>query len=152
MCQEICVKHQGMSIVVVQVYVRVCGIFPSWSCILTLLVVLTSHSRAHQTRTLMIHSPMNLPAILDPTIARSCELFDVVEDWRQRKNVGHNHQPHTHRLPIISNRSTLDVTDLRFSPVWLYIWVCRELGRVKRLSHTLHLCFFCVLDDILELN
>jgi hypothetical protein len=32
------------------------------------------------------------------------------------------------------------------------MWVCNELGRVKRLSHTLHLCFFCVLDEILELN
>lgn len=42
--------------------------------------------------------------------------------------------------------------DLRFSPVWLYICVCSELGRVKRLSHTLHLCFFCVLDETLELN
>lgn len=30
--------------------------------------------------------------------------------------------------------------------------VCNELGRVKRLSQTLHLCFFCVLDDSLELN
>lgn len=40
----------------------------------------------------------------------------------------------------------------RFSPVWLYICVCRELGRVKRLSQTLHLCFFCVLLDTLELN
>lgn len=30
--------------------------------------------------------------------------------------------------------------------------VCKELGRVKRLSHTLHLCFFCVLHDNLELN
>lgn len=30
--------------------------------------------------------------------------------------------------------------------------VCNELGRVNRLSQTLHLCFFCVLDETLELN
>jgi hypothetical protein len=30
--------------------------------------------------------------------------------------------------------------------------VCKELGLVKRLSQTLHLCFFCALDDTLELN
>lgn len=30
--------------------------------------------------------------------------------------------------------------------------VCRDDGRVKRLSHTLHLCFFCVLLGTLELN
>ena len=30
--------------------------------------------------------------------------------------------------------------------------VCNELGRVNRLSHTLHLCFFCVLDDIFDEN
>ena len=40
----------------------------------------------------------------------------------------------------------------RFSPVWLYMCVWSELGRVKRLSHTLHLCFFCVLLADLELN
>lgn len=32
--------------------------------------------------------------------------------------------------------------NLRFSPVWLYMCVCKEEGRVKRLSQTLHLCFF----------
>jgi hypothetical protein len=32
------------------------------------------------------------------------------------------------------------------------MWVCSELGLVNRLSQTLHLCFFCVLDDTLELN
>lgn len=41
---------------------------------------------------------------------------------------------------------------LRFSPVWLYMWVCNELGLVKRLSQTLHLCFFCALDETLELK
>ena len=40
----------------------------------------------------------------------------------------------------------------RFSPVWLYMCVCSELGRVKRLSQTLHLCFFWALEEILELN
>ena len=44
------------------------------------------------------------------------------------------------------------VVNIRFSPVWLYMCVWSELGRVKRLSQTLHLCFFCVLDDTLELN
>lgn len=44
------------------------------------------------------------------------------------------------------------IANSRFSPVWLYICVCREEGRVKRLSHTLHLCFFCVLEGIFELN
>lgn len=42
--------------------------------------------------------------------------------------------------------------NLRFSPVWLYMCVCKELGRVKRLSQILHLCFFCELDETLELN
>ena len=42
--------------------------------------------------------------------------------------------------------------DVRFSPVWLYMCVCRELGRVKRLSQILHLCFFCELDETFELN
>lgn len=32
------------------------------------------------------------------------------------------------------------------------MWVCNELGLVNRLSQTLHLCFFCVLLDTLELN
>jgi hypothetical protein len=39
-----------------------------------------------------------------------------------------------------------------FSPVWLYMCVCNELGRVKRLSQILHLCFFWVFADILEEN
>lgn len=30
--------------------------------------------------------------------------------------------------------------------------VCSELGLVNRLSHTLHLCFFWVLEETLELN
>jgi len=30
--------------------------------------------------------------------------------------------------------------------------VWSELGLVNRLSQTLHLCFFCVLDDTLELK
>lgn len=30
--------------------------------------------------------------------------------------------------------------------------VCSELGRVKRLSQILHLCFFCELVETLELN
>ena len=42
--------------------------------------------------------------------------------------------------------------NLRFSPVWLYMCVCSELGRVNLLSQTLHLCFFCVFDETLELK
>ena len=30
--------------------------------------------------------------------------------------------------------------------------VCSELGRVNLLSQTLHLCFFCELDETFELN
>jgi hypothetical protein len=30
--------------------------------------------------------------------------------------------------------------------------VCSDEGRVNRLSHTLHRCFFCGLADTLELN
>lgn len=56
---------------------------------------------------------------------------------------------HTHTKPP-SNEPRLQ--HLRFSPVWLYICVCNELGRVNRLSQTLHLCFFWVLEDTLELN
>lgn len=48
--------------------------------------------------------------------------------------------------------SHLECRDLRFSPVWLYMCVCRELGLVNRLSQTLHLCFFWVLEETLELN
>ena len=36
--------------------------------------------------------------------------------------------------------------------MWLYMCVCRELGLVKRLSQTLHLCFFCVFADSLDEN
>jgi hypothetical protein len=36
--------------------------------------------------------------------------------------------------------------------VWLNICVRSELGLVKRLSHILHRCFFCALDDTFELN
>lgn len=36
----------------------------------------------------------------------------------------------------------MNVSNSRFSPVWLYMCVCNELGRVNRLSHTLHRCFF----------
>ena len=46
----------------------------------------------------------------------------------------------------------LGYKNLRFSPVWLYMCVWRELGLVNRLSQTLHLCFFCVLEETLELN
>src|ERR1700743_3856718 len=38
------------------------------------------------------------------------------------------------------------------SPVWPYMCVCKELGRAKRLSQALHLCFFCALADILDEN
>ncbi len=66
-------------------------------------------------------------------------------------------QPGTSHAKAIANNQLLDNREqttiyLRFSPVWLYIWVWSELGRVKRLSQTLHLCFFCVLDDTLELK
>ena len=40
----------------------------------------------------------------------------------------------------------------RFSPVWLYVCVRNELGRVKRFSQILHRCFFCALVDTFELN
>jgi hypothetical protein len=40
----------------------------------------------------------------------------------------------------------------RFSPVWLYRCICKALGLTKRLSHTRHLCVFCVPDDFFELN
>jgi hypothetical protein len=42
--------------------------------------------------------------------------------------------------------------DVRFSPVWLYMCVWSELGLVNRLSQILHLCFFWLLDETLELN
>jgi hypothetical protein len=44
------------------------------------------------------------------------------------------------------------IRDVRFSPVWLYMCVWSELGRVNRLSQILHLCFFWLLDETLELN
>lgn len=55
-------------------------------------------------------------------------------------------------LEWISNDLSSEIENLRFSPVWLYICVWSEDGRVNRLSQTLHLCFFWVLEGILELN
>lgn len=87
---------------------------------------------------------------------RPCGPSCVGEGWKQRRSVGRT-LPH-HRRMLKSFVSTVDARkglvnrNLRFSPVWLYIWVCKDEGRVKRLSHTLHLCFFWVLDGIFELN
>jgi hypothetical protein len=81
------------------------------------------------------------------------EPFGGVGDWKQQRNVDHILQPHKQKLHFVSKLGMFGgERNIRFSPVWLYIWVCKELGRVNRLSQTLHLCFFCVLDETLELN
>lgn len=40
----------------------------------------------------------------------------------------------------------------RFSPVWLYICICKALGLINRLSQTRHLCFFGFPANFLALN
>lgn len=42
--------------------------------------------------------------------------------------------------------------NVRFSPVWLYMCVCKDEGRVNLLSQTLHLCFFWAFAGVFELN
>ena len=90
-----------------------------------------------------------------------CALSGADEDWRRRKTGVRILKPYMRMLMrhgrqyyvrSYSRHARGFRPNSRFSPVWLYIWVCSELGRVNRLSHTLHLCFFCALDDTLELN
>lgn len=79
----------------------------------------------------------------------------AVSDLTRPKNDDHSPQLRRRMLyEIISDwsRKYQNWANSRFSPVWLYICVCSELGLVKRLSQILHLCFFCELEDILELN
>ena len=88
-------------------------------------------------------------------LSRPCELCGVVGGWRQLKSDGRIHRRCRHTLyqrSVKFHGGLLESNHLRFSPVCEYMCVCSELGRVKRLSQTLHLCFFCVLDDTLELN
>lgn len=76
--------------------------------------------------------------------------LDTTENWRPH--------PSTSQWKAIKTVSRREISSyvtkesLRFSPVWLYMWVWSELGRVKRLSQTLHLCFFEVLVETLELK
>ena len=92
------------------------------------------------------------------TSDRLCEPCDVVADWTRRKSDARSPQLRMHTLKSCIRAIPTSFgpkkkkPDSRFSPVWLYIWVWRELGRVNRLSQTLHLCFFCVLGAALELN
>lgn len=88
-------------------------------------------------------------------LSRPCGLYGVVGGWRQPKSDGRSHRRCRRTLDrrsVKSHGGLLGRNHLRFSPVCEYMCVCSELGRVKRLSQTLHLCFFCVLDDTLELN
>lgn len=102
----------------------------------------------------MSQTPMILLASLYLAIDHTCVPCDDVGGSKQLKNAGHSLRLHTHMLSSWSAVSPQrdDRTHLRFSPVWLYMCVCNELGRVKRLSQILHLCFFWVLAEILELN
>lgn len=102
----------------------------------------------------MSQTPMILLVSLYLAIDHTCVPYDDVGGSKQLKNVGHSLRLHMHMLNTWSAgyQERDHRADLRFSPVWLYMCVCNELGRVKRLSQILHLCFFCVLDEILELN
>ena len=104
--------------------------------------------------TTMSQTPMILLVSLYLAIDHTCVPCDDVGGSRQLRNAGHSLRLHMHMLnTLVSSLQQKDHrADLRFSPVWLYMCVCNELGRVKRLSQILHLCFFCVLDEILELN
>lgn len=102
----------------------------------------------------MSQTPKILLVSLYRAIDHTCVPCDDVGDSKQPRNAGHSLRLHTHMLNGWSavNQQRDNRTVLRFSPVWLYMCVCNELGRVKRLSQILHLCFFCVLEEILELN
>jgi hypothetical protein len=81
-------------------------------------------------------------------------LFCVGEDWTRRRSCARIlelHKQMLQRTLVIDSRWDSAIC-LRFSPVWLYMCVCSELGLVNLLSQTLHLCFFCVFEDTLELN
>lgn len=86
------------------------------------------------------------------------EPFDDGAGWIRRRNVGHILQLRIWMLYLIIVSISFiynirpELYNLRFSPVWLYMCVCKEEGRVNRLSQILHLCFFCVFEGILELN
>jgi hypothetical protein len=87
--------------------------------------------------------------------SRPCGPSCVGADLTQRRSAARSLQHHTRKLLYVSIqywKCENQGKHSRFSPVWLYICVCNEDGRVKRLSHTLHLCFFWVLEGILELN
>ena len=91
-----------------------------------------------------------IPHLIGP---RPCEPCDVCANLIQLKSGVHSPRLHSRMLSYVSvGLGNASSCNLRFSPVWLYICVCKELGRVNRLSQTLHLCFFCVLDETLELN
>jgi hypothetical protein len=75
--------------------------------------------------------------------------FETTEKCRPQPSTSH---ANAIRRSVLISRDSQETCNLRFSPVWLYMCVCREEGRVNRLSHTLHLCFFCVFEGIFELN
>lgn len=84
---------------------------------------------------------------------RSCGLCDASSGSRRQRSGGRNPQLRMQTLLSVSRVLwQFEWFDIRFSPVWLYMCVWSELGRVKRLSQILHLCFFCELDETLELN
>jgi len=97
--------------------------------------VMTSGSVLFQCRTAIVHSSTSewlAVEVESPLCTFLCRRkLETTEKWRP--------QPSTSQAN-------------GFSPVWLYMCVCKELGLVNRLSQTLHLCFFCVLADILEEN
>lgn len=77
--------------------------------------------------------------------------LDTTEKWRPQPSTSHLNAEFA-RFQSVLLFGHWFRRNLRFSPVWLYMCVCREEGRVNRLSQILHLCFFCVLEGILELN
>ena len=85
---------------------------------------------------------------------RPCGPCGAFAGSRQPRSGGHNHQRRRRTLEHISFASIVKVKcqNIRFSPVWLYMCVCSELGRVNRLSQILHLCFFCEEEETFELN
>jgi len=87
---------------------------------------------------------------------RPCVLYGGGAGLRLRRNGGRSHLRHRRMLQIAlvecKRAVSKNIRDVRFSPVWLYMCVWSELGRVNRLSQILHLCFFWLLEETLELN
>ncbi len=103
---------------------------------------------------IMFPMPMSPRENRGRTCGRPCGPYGAAEGSTQPRSCARIRGLRKRMLRKMSVRRPVGevARDSRFSPVWLYMWVCSELGRVNLLSQTLHLCFFCVFDDTLELK